>query len=310
LTKSLQPNLLVILGPTATGKSDLAFFLAQKFDGEVISADSRQVYRGMDLGTGKITKEEMQGIPHHLLDSVNPCEQFSVAQYQELATQVIAEVHSRSHLPILCGGTGQYIKAVTRGSELPPVPPNEALRAELETWETADLAAELERLDPDRHQIIDRDNRRRLVRAIEIVKALGKVPELRESARYRTLTIGLMLDAETLRDRIHVRLVGRLNQGMLQEVEELHTGLTHGVSKLAGLSWERLEAFGLEYKYCAQHLQGRLTEAQMIQKLETEIWRYAKRQMTWFKKFNTDTHWYHPEQREAITELVSQWLQH
>ena len=301
------PNLLVILGPTATGKSDLAVCLAQGFNGEVISADSRQVYRGMDLGTGKITKTEMRGIPHHLLDVKHPSEQFSVAEYQELATKAITQIGSRPKLPILCGGTGQYIKAVIQGSELPAVPPNEELRAELETWETTDLAAELERLDPTRHETIDRNNRRRLIRAIEIARAIGVVPELKESAQYRTLAIGLTLDAEVLRRRIHDRLEARLTAGLLDEVERLHV-FGHPVSKIGGLSWERLEALGLEYKYCAQFLQRLLAKEQMVQKLETEIWRYARRQMTWFKKFNPDTRWFHPDQRIEIESTVAKWL--
>jgi len=298
----LLPKLLVILGPTATGKSDLAVFLAQKFNGEVVSADSRQVYRGMDIGTGKITKEEMRGVPHHLLDIVSPCEQFSVAEYQELAERAISDVHARKKLPILCGGTGQYIKAVINHDNLPDVPPNQELRAELETWDTGDLAAELDRLDARRAADIDRNNRRRLIRAIEIAKELGSVPPIMQSSTLRKVElcmIGLKLPAETLRERIHMRLLARLVAGMLDEVERLH---------VEGLSWERLESFGLEYRYCSHHLQGKIMSEQMVQKLETEIWRYAKRQMTWFKKFNPETRWFSPEERDEIAALVAGWL--
>lgn len=304
----IKSKLLVILGPTATGKSDLAVFLAQKFNAEVISADSRQVYRGLDLGTGKITREEMRGIRHYLLDIADPSEQFSVAQYQELATATITEIQSRgklprsrSKLPILCGGTGQYIRVVTRGSKLPAVAPNVGLREELETWETEDLAAELERLDPDRHEAIDRNNRRRLIRAIEIVKVLGKVPLLQESDKYQTFFVGLTLDSKTLHQRIHGRLLARLEQGLTEEVAALER---------SGVSWKRLESFGLEYKYCAQFLQKILTQEQMIQKLESEIWHYAKRQMTYFKKYFPETQWFQPTEREEILGVVAHWLKH
>ena len=292
-------KLLVILGPTATGKSDLAVDLALKFDGEVVSADSRQVYRGMDIGTGKITHDEMKGVPHRLLNVVQPTENFSVATYQELAKAAVEDIHSRGKLPILVGGTGLYIKAITQNSALPKVPPNYELREELETWDTEDMAVELERLDPRRAESIDKQNRRRLVRAIEIARAIGEVPELIESSVYDTLYIGLQMHGPALQERIHARLIARFDAGMIDEIQRLHG---------AGVSWKKLESFGLEYKYVALFLQKTLTHEQMVMKLENEIWQYAKRQMTWFKKFAPDTQWFRPEEREGIEQAVRLFL--
>lgn len=299
----MKNKILVILGPTATGKSELAVELALIFNGEVISADSRQVYRGMDIGTGKITPTEMRGIPHHLLDVADPRENFSVADYQALAKQVVQDIRGRRKLPILCGGTGLYIKAVTQEMELPNVKPNYELREELDTWDTSDLVAELERLDPRRAALIDTQNRRRLIRAIEIAKELGSVPgnnfaDLRSSI-FDCLYIGLTADAEILRARIHDRLLARLKAGMVEEVEKLH---------LSGVSWKRLESFGLEYKYIAMHLQKIITQEHMVIKLDTEIWQYAKRQMTWFKKFAPDTKWFRCEERARIEHEVRLFL--
>ncbi|MBI5138807.1 MAG: tRNA (adenosine(37)-N6)-dimethylallyltransferase MiaA [Candidatus Vogelbacteria bacterium] len=291
-------KLLVILGPTSTGKSDLSVDLALKFDGEIISTDSRQVYRRMDLGTGKITEAEMRGVPHYLLDVIEPTERFSVAEFQELAEHAITDIQFRHKLPILCGGTGLYIKSITASPEYPKVAPNYELREDLDTWETADLAEELKRLDPRRHANIDLNNRRRLIRAIEIAKELGVVPEEKQSARYDTLFIGLELPAEVLRERIATRLQKRVDSGMLDEVQKLRDG---------GVSWEKIQRFGLEYKYCALYLQKQLSLHQMRTRLENEIWQYAKRQMTWFKKYAPDTKWFRPEQREEIEETVSGW---
>ncbi|MFA6006231.1 MAG: tRNA (adenosine(37)-N6)-dimethylallyltransferase MiaA [Candidatus Paceibacterota bacterium] len=295
----MQDKLLVVLGPTATGKSALAVSLALKFNGEVISADSRQVYCRMDIGTGKITHDEMRGVKHHLLDVAEPDENFSVATYQELARAAITDIQSLGKLPILCGGTGLYIKAITQNSSLPKVPPNFELREELETWDTADMVVELEKLDPNRAENIDKNNRRRLVRAIEIARAIGEVPELIESSAYDTLYIGLQVHGPILKKRIHDRLIARMDARMIEEVESLHT---------SGVSWKKLESFGLEYKYVSLFLQHTLNREQMIIKLESEIWQYAKRQMTWFKKYAPDTKWFNPEDREEIEEIVSHWV--
>lgn len=277
-----QPKILVILGPTASGKSDLAVKLAKKMNGEVISADSRQVYRGMNIGTGKITKKEMSGIPHHLLDVADPKKVFSVDQYQKLAKRAIADILKRDKLPIICGGTGLYIDAVIDDFVLPQVPPNAKLRKNLAKKTVAELFTQLKKLDQKRAQNIDAKNPVRLIRAIEIAMALGQVPPLVKSQKYDCLKIGLNFDSKTLAEKIHLRLIKRLKAGMLAEVKNLHE---------QGVSWKRMESLGLEYRYLARFLQGKITKTEMIKQLENEIIKYAKRQMTWFKR-DKKTKWF------------------
>src|SRR3989344_4003068 len=175
----MKKKVIVIVGQTSTGKSDLAVKMAKRFDGEVVIADSRQVYRGVDLGSGKITKEEMKSVPHHLLDIADPRENFSVYEFKKLAEKKIKEIIRRNKVPIVTGGTGFYIDAITKGIVLPNVPPNPRLRRDLEETSTEDLALRLQKIDPERAKTIDLKNRVRLVRAIEIAKYLGKVPKLK-----------------------------------------------------------------------------------------------------------------------------------
>lgn len=270
-----KPKIIVILGQTSTGKSDFAVEIAKKVGGEVISADSRQVYKGMDLGTGKITKKEMQGIPHHLLDILSPKKVFSVSDFQKLADKKIKEIISRGKVPIICGGTGFYIDAVINGSILPEVPPNKKLRDTLEKKSAEHLFKMLSKLDPSRAKSIDLRNKVRLVRAIEIAKALGSVPKVSNENKYDTLKIGLTLPDDILKERIYTRLLARMKKGMIKEIKNLHE---------SGISWKRMEALGLEYRYGALYLQGKLTKVEMLEKLNTEIWHFAKRQKTWFKR--------------------------
>lgn len=269
-------KVIVVCGPTATGKSDFAVTLAKKIGGEIISADSRQVYRGLDIGSGKIAHEEMQGVTHHLLDVADPASLFSVAEYKTRAQKAIQEITARGNTPILCGGTGFYIDAVICDTVFPAVPPNETLRKELgkETLET--LQEKLRLLDPRRYGLIDTKNKVRLIRAIEIATTLGSVPELVKTPQYTIEWHYLDFPDDILKERIHVRLLKRFEQGMIQEVEGLHR---------KGLSWERLESFGLEYKYIAQYLQKKISYEEMVLTLERAIWQYAKRQRTWFKKY-------------------------
>ncbi|MDQ2933193.1 MAG: tRNA (adenosine(37)-N6)-dimethylallyltransferase MiaA [bacterium] len=277
-----KPKILVIVGPTAIGKSDLAVQLAQQFKGEVISADSRQVYKRLDIGTGKITTDEMQGVTHHLLDVANPETQFSVVEYVRLAEKAISDILEKGKLPIICGGTGFYIQALVDGVVLPEVPANTEVRDELSNKNIEDLKAELERRDPERLENMcmsgDDKNKRRLIRAIEIARVLGTVPKFSHSnisSKYEVLFIGLHTNAIELKERIKTRLNSRLKIGMVEEAQKLHS---------SGLSWERMEELGLEYRYLARHLQEKMTLKDMTIKLGTEIWRYSKRQMTWFKK--------------------------
>ena len=310
-------KIIVILGQTATGKSDFAVEVARQINGEIISADSRQVYKGMNLGTGKITKKEMRKIPHYLLDVTSPSKVFTVNDFQKLANKKIEEIIKRSKVPIICGGTGFYIDAVVNGTVFPNVLPNKKLREELSKKSVTQLLKILIKLDKDRAKNIDANNPVRLIRAIEIAKALGKVPALKttksatfsamaENVAPKVLKIGLTLPPEILKERIKVRLLARIKKGMVKEIENLHK---------SGVSWKRLNSFGLEYRYIALYLQKtktlpsqmlRQAKNEMMEKLNTEIWHFAKRQKTWFKR-DTNILWIDPrkktEKNKALKEI-------
>lgn len=311
-------RIIVILGQTATGKSDFSVEIAKKIkglnqsrrlvartsrsevSGEIISADSRQIYKGMNLGTGKISKKEMRGVPHHLLDIALPSKVFTVNDFQKRAFKKIREIIKRNKVPIICGGTGFYIDAVVNGTIFPDVPPNKALREKLYSKSAIALFEYLKKLDPDRAKNIDSNNKVRLIRAIEIAKALGKVPPARsypEGNEFEALKIGLTLPSEILKERIRTRLLARIKKGMIKEVENL---------RKQGMSWKRMNALGLEYRYVSFHLQNKMTKEEMINKLNTEIWHFAKRQKTWFKR-DSNTVWIDPryksEKNKAQKEI-------
>jgi tRNA dimethylallyltransferase len=277
-------KIIVVCGPTATGKSDYAVELAKNIPpaggGEIISADSRQVYKGLDIGSGKITTEEMQGVPHHLLDVADPNDVFSVTQYQTLAVQTIEDIIARGHTPIICGGTGLYIDAIVCGTIFPAVPPNRELRTKLQELSLEELQQKLETIDPRRFALVDQKNKVRLIRAIEIAETLGSVPETIQNPQYEVEWHYLDFPDEVLRERIHIRLFARMRDGMVEEVSRLHENPPAG-----GVSWERLESLGLEYRYLALYLQNKLDKETMLKELEIAIWHYAKRQRTWFKKY-------------------------
>ena len=294
-------KLIVILGPTASGKTDLSIKLAKKFNGEIVSVDSRQIYREMDIGTGKITPDTKnslnfstgqakkkyifthKGIPHYCIDVASPKARFSVAQYQKLALKAISKIYKKNKLPFLVGGTGFYIQAVVDGIVIPEVKPDWKLRKKLEKKSTQELFKMLKKLDPKRAKTIEKENPRRLIRALEIViKTKKPVPLLKkEPPKFDVLIIGIKKPQEKLKELISKRLKKRLKQGMIAEVKKL---------KKSGLSWKRLEEFGLEYRFVAQYLQEKLTREQMIEKLQKEIEHFAKRQITWFKK-DKRIHW-------------------
>ncbi len=275
-------KVIVILGQTATGKSDLAVKIAKKIKGEIISADSRQVYTGLDIGTGKITKKEMRGIPHHLLNVVSPKKKFTVTQFQELANKKIEEIISRNKTPIIVGGTGLYIDAVTKGIVFPDVPPNPKLRKSLEKKSLPSLVKILTKLDKERVKNIDTKNKIRIIRAIEIAKALGKVPKIQTlKPKYKFIKIGLYLPEEKLKKNIDKRLKKRVSAGMLNEAKKLRKN---------GLSFKRMLSLGLEYRAMALHMQKKINKEKMIEMLNREIYQYAKRQVTWFKR-DKDIKW-------------------
>ncbi|MBI5421470.1 MAG: tRNA (adenosine(37)-N6)-dimethylallyltransferase MiaA [Parcubacteria group bacterium] len=282
----MKQKIVVILGPTASGKSDYAVQIAKQIDGEIISADSRQVYRGMNIGSGKITEKEMGRIPHHLLDIASPKRQFTVVKYQKLATKAIKDIVRRGKVPILCGGTGLYIDAVLEGWEFPKTPINKTLRKNLEKKTTEELFDELKKHDPEFSKTIDRNNRRRLIRALEIITTTNEpiTPLKKHPLSYTIEYIGLFPGWEVLQEKIKKRLEERLDQEMIEEVQHLH--------EKEKLSWKCLESFGLEYKHIALYLQEKCTYEEMKQSLEKAINHYAKRQMTWFRR-NSQITW-HP----------------
>lgn len=306
--------LLVVVGPTASGKSELAVKLAKYFKGEIISCDSRQIYKGMDLGTGKVLGKwkkvdctnksylsyVYKSIPHHLIDFRNPARQYSVASFQREAKKIITDIVKRGHLPILCGGTMHWIDAVVYDQNIPEVKPNPKLRARLEKQTTDKLYKQLLKLDPTRATSIDKFNKRRLIRALEIVITTGRpVPFLspKPLALSPTLWLGITLPQTDLYKKIEKRLHQRLKQGMLNEVKKLHKN---------GLAWKKLESFGLEYKYISLYLQQKLSYEEMILKLLYAIKHYSKRQMTWWKR-NKEIIWIKPDIKKAI-KLTTKFL--
>ena len=290
----MKQKILVILGPTAMGKSDLAVKLAKKFNGEVISADSRQVYTGLNIGTGKITKRETRGIPHHLLDVVSPKNKFTVTEWKKQAEKAIPEIIGRGGLPIIVGGTGFYIQSIVDDIVLPEVPPNSKLRKKLEKKTTQELFRTLQKLDPRRAKTIDSKNPRRLIRAIEITEALGKVPKIKKGkSKYNFIQIGIK-PGEKYKEDIHKRNLKMIKDGMVSEARRLHKN---------GLSWKRMDELGLEYRLLAKFLKKEITKEELIEKLDNEIWNYAKRQITWFKK-DKRIMWFKPKDLKKIEKVT------
>lgn len=270
---------IVILGPTASGKSSVAIKLAQKFNGEIISADSRQIYKRMEIGSGRITPEEEKIVPHHLLGILNPETEFSVIKFKEEAEKKIQEISERNRLPIICGGTGFWIKALIDDVIYPEVKPDWKLRKDLEKKSPAQLFAILKKSDPIRAKNIDAKNPVRLIRAIEICRVLGSVPDTRYkilNTKYQFLQIGIAREKEELHQRIKLNVKNRLENGMIAEVEKL---------KESGLSWKKIESFGLSFRLIPQFIRKEIkNEEELAEKIYLAEKNYAKRQMTWFKK--------------------------
>lgn len=275
MTAPLPYNLLTILGPTASGKTRLAVALASELDGEVISADSRQVFRGMDIGSGK-DLHEYGAVPYHLIDILEPGEEFSVFAFLRLFREAIGEITGRGRLPVLCGGTGLYLDAVLRSYRMLEVPEDPALRTELENLGADGLADLLRELRPEQHNTSDLLERGRTIRAIEIARFEREHAGQEEPpTEIRPLTIGIRWERSALRQRITERLRMRLESGMIEEVQRLHKG---------GVAWDRLDYYGLEYRYIGAFLQGRMNRNDMFQRLNSAIHDFAKRQENWFRK--------------------------
>ena len=277
-------KIITVLGPTAIGKSDFAeaisLYLKKtlNIDSEVISADSRQVYKHLDIGTGKITTGEMKGVKHHMLDVLHPDQDYSVFQYTDDANEIIDDLLSRNILPIICGGTGQYINALLFETKGADAKQNTELREKLETESLENLQEQLSNLAIKYNTSIskiDIKNKRRVIRAIEIISELKHIPEIKINDRYENIIIGLETDYPIIQDRIQKRITKRMDQGMIQEVETL--------LKENKVDHARLQKLGLEYKFISDYLTGLLTQDEFKEKLYIAICRYAKRQKTWFK---------------------------
>jgi tRNA dimethylallyltransferase len=281
----MRPKVIAVVGPTASGKTSLGIYLAQKLGGEVISADSRQVYRGLDIGTGKVTKEEMAGVPHHLLDVASPKKQYSVSDFLKDSTKALYDIMIYHKVPMVVGGTGLYVDSLFGRMIFPDVPPNEKLREKLEKKSTEQLFVMLEKKDPRRAATIEKGNKRRLIRALEIAEALGASPvggpALKGTGTFDVLWLGIALPPEKLQQNIHARLLSRIIDGMVEEAITLHK---------KGLSYKRMEELGLEYRFLSQLLQHKISKEQFVAELQRAINKYAKRQMRWFKR-NKDIHW-------------------
>ena len=291
-----RPKILVILGPTASGKSDLAVKLAQKFNGEVISADSRQVYKGMDLGSGKITKKEMKGIKHYLLDVGSPKRQFSVSQFQKKAKEAIEKILKKGKLPIICGGSWFWIKVLIEDWQLPEVKPDFKLRKKLQKKSEKELFSLLKKIAPQRAKEIDKENKVRLIRSLEVALNLLEFPKIKKRKSFEVLKIGIDLPFEKLKKKILIRLKKRFKKGMVKEVKRL---------KESGLSWKKIESFGLEYRWIALYLQKRIDFKEMEEKLFKDILRFARKQINLFKK-DKEVVWV--KNWQEAEKVVKKWL--
>jgi len=302
-----KPKILVILGTTSAGKTSLGVKLASEFSGEIISADSRQVYKGMDIGTGKDLGEyKVNGkkIKYHLIDVVSPKQKFDLAKYQKLADYAIKDILRRGKLPIIVGGTGLYIQALVDNLKLSSVKPDLKKRALLEKFSAPELFKKLIKLKPEfaaRLNNSDKNNKRRLIRYLEVIGSDGFEKTGRQDSPYNFLVLGLDFSDEIIKARIIKRIKDRLdNEDMVQEVEDLHKD---------GLTWERLESFGLEYKFISQYLQEKFDYEIMIDKLSTASYRFAKRQKTWFRRWQKQgqkINWI--KDVAAARKLISQFL--
>jgi tRNA dimethylallyltransferase len=293
---------VVVVGPTAVGKTALSIHLAVAFGGEIISADSRQVYRGMDIGTAKATSEQRARVPHHLIDVVAPDETFTLAQYQKLAYTAIDETHERGRIPIIVGGSGQYVRAVVEGWGIPAVAPRHQLRAALGELRTEELARWLSALDPGAAERIDYRNRRRVVRALEVTLVTGKpisAQQKKAPPSYRIVQFGLTLPRLELYRRIDDRVDRMIESGLLEETRSLMEEYGWHVPALSGLGYAQLGAY----------LQGQMTWDQAVAAVKRETRRFVRHQSNWFKRDDPAIHWFVATQAEQTANRVERFLQ-
>jgi len=289
-----KTKLIIILGPTASGKSSLGIELAKKYNGIIISADSRQVYKGLNIGTAKVTKKERKMVPHFLLDVVSPKKYYSAAQFKKEALKIIKKYSQKKNIFVV-GGSPFYIDSLISKKETFNIPPDYALRKRLEKLSLNELNKRLKKLNPKKAKNIDKNNPRRLIRAIEIAKAKPKSKMLK-TPKFKVLKLGLSLPRKKLYQKIDQRVDKRIQQGMIKEVKDL---------KKKGLSWKRLNAFGLEYRFVSKYLKGEFEKKEMIQKLKYAIHDFVRRQMTWFRKDKT-IHWI--KNKKQAQKLIKNFL--
>jgi len=301
MTHNPHSPLITVLGPTASGKTKLAVSLAKTLTGEIISADSRQVYRGMDIGTGK-DLDEYQDIPYHLIDIIDPSQEYNLFEFSKDFCRSFQDINERKALPFLVGGTGMYLNAVLNRYKLTIAEPDKNAHFLLEKKSDDELRSILLDLNPNQHNETDLQERKRLLQAIHIAQSIQQSsPELMWPA-FSALIIGIKVSREETRRRITSRLQARFREGMIEEVDQLNKN---------GISWEKLDFFGLEYRFIAQHLKGELSYNDMFQKLNSAIHYFAKQQEKWFRKMERSglqIHWL--EQDEQLFENAQQLIQH
>jgi tRNA dimethylallyltransferase len=305
MQQTQKPPVVLIVGPTAVGKTELALQLVERFKGEIVSADSRLFYRGMDVGTAKPSPEEMRRVPHHLIDIAEPDEILSLAVFQQQAAKIIAEIHTRKKLPFLVGGTGQYIRAVARGWSPPEVVPDEKLRAELERQKEEKgiywLHDKLKNLDPEAAEKIDARNFRRTIRAMEVVLTTGRKFSMQRGqteSPYRLITVGLTRPRDELYERVDRRIDAMFENGFLTEVAGL---LAKGYSP----SLPTMSAIG--YRECIRVLNGELTVEQAKAEIRRATRVFVRRQANWFKETDPQIKWFRVE--EGVFDEIESFLQ-
>jgi len=298
-TRLEKPLLVVILGTNASGKSSLAIKLAKKFNGEIVSADSRQIYKNLDIGSGKVTKTEQKIVPHHLLDITKPNTSFTLAQYQKLAFEAIDDIITRNKIPFLVGGTGLYIQAVCENLDIPRVKPDKKLRKKLEKLSLQELQEKYRKIDKQGYGKIDTKNPRRLIRAIEVVKTTGQSfwkQRQKKQPQYNYLKLGLTHPQKILEQRIKKRTEKRLQKGWVKEVEKL---IKNGVSQ----KW--FIHLGLGYSHIIQFLKNKTTKEELKRAISKDELAYAKKQITWFKK-DKEIHW--TKNQKQAEKLIKKFL--
>ena len=300
----MKPKVVVIVGPTASGKTAVSIELAKRLNGEIISADSMQIYKEMNIGSAKPTEDEKQGIYHHMIDVVEPTENFNVAKYKEMAEECIKKILNKGKLPIIVGGTGLYVSTLTNGIEFSEIERDEEYRKELENIAEKENGAEvlfekLKEVDPEAANVIDKNNVRRVIRALEIYKVTGKTKtqvdrESIKELKYDYRIFGMLWDRQELYDRIDKRVDIMIEMGLVGEVKELYE---KGISSTA--------IQGLGYKEIIEYLDEKVTLEEAIEKIKQETRRYAKRQMKWFKR-DKNIIWLNANRKEEVVSAICQ----